>query len=65
MPKLNYLKSNADTEASPHYRTPRVLIGDTSILLPSSQSKLYLIIGIPVILISVFVVYQYQKINSR
>ncbi len=64
MAKLNYLKSNSDAEASPYYWAPLILIGDTGVLLPQSNSTLFLYLGLAIFSILVLVIIRRIKLLS-
>ncbi len=59
--KLNYLKSNIDAEASPHYWASLILIGDTGKLLPEFNYTTYIYIFTILLLVLLFTVYRYQR----
>ncbi len=60
--KLDYLKSNTDAEASPHYWAPLILIGNPDPLLPQNN---YSILWIALALILVLSVIVYLFANKR
>ena len=60
--KLDYLKSNTDAEASPHYWAPLILIGNPDPLLPQNN---YSILWIALALILVLSVIVYLFANKK
>ncbi|WP_299609325.1 CHAT domain-containing protein [uncultured Aquimarina sp.] len=59
--KLNYLQSNTDAEASPHYWASMILIGDTGTLLPQSNDLWMLWIGLVAVLLLCLVYFLVKK----
>ncbi|WP_299884843.1 CHAT domain-containing protein [uncultured Lacinutrix sp.] len=59
--KLNYLNSNSDAEASPHYWAALVLIGDTGTLLPRTNYTIIIYISITILLLIVFSIFIFKK----
>ncbi|MHA7057882.1 CHAT domain-containing protein [Aquimarina sp. M1] len=52
--KLNYLHNNSDAEASPHYWSSLILIGDSGTLLPKSNHLIVLWICLGIVLLVLF-----------
>ncbi|MGY3795059.1 CHAT domain-containing protein [Aquimarina sp. 433] len=61
--KLNYLQSNTDAEASPHYWASMILIGDTGTLLPQSNNLWIFLLGFGIIAAIALSLYVYKRVT--
>ncbi|WP_299185762.1 CHAT domain-containing tetratricopeptide repeat protein [uncultured Aquimarina sp.] len=59
--KLNYLKSNKDAEASPHYWASLVLIGDSGTLLPQANNLWMFLLGFGIAVVILLCLFLYRR----